>query len=70
MSKTLLSTVVPPSIRSLLSLAPFVLSSELARGPDVAIVIQTNDFSYCICTEKKNRIINRLPNWFPVFIRV
>ena len=52
--KTFLSTVVPPSIRSLLSLDPFVFSSELARGdgPAAAILIDSNYNS--------NVIFNRL----------
>ena len=35
----LLRTVVPPSMRSRLSLAPFVFSTELARGEGVADAI-------------------------------
>ena len=39
-SKIFLSTVVPPSMRSLLSLFPFVFSTELARGEGAAVAIK------------------------------
>ena len=38
-SKIFLSTVVPPSMRSLLSLFPFVFSTQLARGDGVEVAM-------------------------------
>ena len=51
MSKTFRKTCVTPSIRSPLSLAPFVFSTELARGEGAAVVMlvfYSDSHSSCI----------------------
>ena len=56
-----LRTVVPPSIRNLLSLAPFVFSTELASGADAEVAITGADAIFnpkMIRNPDNNKVLN------------